>query len=59
VQRLKSGIHKSIVALTNEDIQRIETNSRELERLRNSIKEKKPDTFYDKISDERKKEIID
>ena len=45
--------------LTEEDIHRIEENKRELERIRNQVKEKKPDTFYDPINDDRKKELID
>ena len=47
------------VELTQEDIHRIEENKRELERIRNQVKEKKPDTFYDIVVDERKRELID
>lgn len=38
---------------------KIETQKRNIERLRNEYKEKKPDLFYKGIADDRQKEIID
>lgn len=45
--------------LTDEEIRQIEGDKRDLERLKEKVKERRPDLFYEPIPEERKKELID
>lgn len=57
--RKSGGVLTKDATITDEEMRDIENGKRELKRLRDVMKEKKPDTFYLPIEEERKKELID